>query len=74
MNSHYDVLVLSTDASLSEIKAAYHQAVLKYHPDKSSEPTTQQMFDAVQTAWQVRSPCQSDIIAALTSDVSVAVL
>jgi curved DNA-binding protein CbpA len=58
MNSHYDVLGLSPDATLGDIKAAYHQAALKHHPDKSSDPRSQQLFDAVQNAWQVRSSCR----------------
>jgi hypothetical protein len=51
--AHYEVLGLEIGASAAEIKAAYHQAALKHHPDKSADAESQQSFQAVQAAWQV---------------------
>lgn len=51
--SYYEVLGIPADASLAEIKTAYHAAALKCHPDKAQ---TQDIntFQQIQQAWEVR--------------------
>ena len=50
--SFYEALGVSQAAGLSDIKAAYHAAALKHHPDKGG--ADHQQFLLVQQAWQVR--------------------
>ena len=38
--NHYDVLGVSPTATVTDIKAAYHQCILILHPDKSITTTT----------------------------------
>lgn len=42
-HDYYDLLSLSSNASISEVKTAYHRALLLHHPDKqhSREPLKQ---------------------------------
>ncbi len=56
--NYYDVLGISRDASLEDIKAAYRKAVLHLHPDKSGSgsstlPADKSAFLMLHTAWQV---------------------
>lgn len=55
--SHYDVLGVSRLATLSEIKKAYHQQALKFHPDKlhSSALASEEEFKKLQTAYEILS-------------------
>jgi hypothetical protein len=61
-------------ASEQEIKAAYRQAVLRLHPDKSAAhgaPADTAKYQEVQRAWQVATSCSC---AAATHDSSVRML
>mmetsp|Transcript_39782 Transcript_39782/g.88420 ORF Transcript_39782/g.88420 Transcript_39782/m.88420 type:complete len:131 (+) Transcript_39782:110-502(+) len=52
--NHYQVLCVEATATPHEIKAAYHQAVLKHHPDKAgNDDSSDADFQRVQTAWEV---------------------
>lgn len=52
--NYYDVLGVHEGASEKEIKAAYRQMVLKYHPDRhNSNPYYQEKFKEIQTAYEV---------------------
>jgi diphthamide biosynthesis protein 4 len=57
--SHYSVLGVSAGAPVEDIRAAYHAAVLKCHPDKhvieasAERPDAQARFLRIQQAWEV---------------------
>ena len=52
---YYEVLGVSRDASIDEIKRAYRRLAKKYHPDISSEPNAEEKFKEVQEAYEVLS-------------------
>ena len=52
---YYEVLGVSKNASLQEIKRAYRQLAKKYHPDVSQEANAQAKFKEVNEAYQVLS-------------------
>jgi curved DNA-binding protein CbpA len=55
---YYDVLGVKSNASDVEIKAAYHKAALKYHPDKAAEAKKDEAkvkFQAINEAKEVLS-------------------
>lgn len=41
-NNPFGILGIETGASIAEVKAAYRKMILKHHPDKRDEGTTQQ--------------------------------
>lgn len=52
--SYYQVLGVARGAPLADIKAAYHTAALRCHPDKSDGDASTEEFRLVQKAWEVR--------------------
>merc|ERR1719191_542011 len=52
---YYEVLGLERNATLADIKKAYRQLALKYHPDKNKDPEAVQIFIDVQKAYEVLS-------------------
>ena len=54
MNSYqcYQVLGIKNDASFKEIKSAYRQLVLQFHPDKNMSETDGKKFKVVTEAYQ----------------------
>ena len=54
--THYEVLNVSPDSTLSEIKAGHRSLALRYHPDKSrgeeNENDADVKFIAIQKAWE----------------------
>jgi len=52
---YYDILGLKKDASESQIKSAYRQLALKYHPDRNKEKDAETKFKEINEAYQVLS-------------------
>jgi DnaJ-class molecular chaperone len=53
---HYTTLGVSKNATSEEIKKAYRQMALKYHPDRNQDdPTSAEQFKKVSTAYEVLS-------------------
>ncbi len=55
MDNYYDILGISTDATTDEIKKAYRQLALKYHPDKCKDIDATHKFSQISEAYQVLS-------------------
>lgn len=57
MRCHYEVLGVSQDASLDEIKKAYRKKALVYHPDKNADNVEEakKRFIEVQDAYETLS-------------------
>jgi Ca-activated chloride channel family protein len=53
--SHYAILDVPFDASQDEIRAAYHQAARKYHPDTNRALNSSDSFYKVQKAYDLLS-------------------
>ena len=52
---YYEVLGVSKDASLAEIKSAFRKLAKKYHPDISKEPNAAEKFKEAEEAYSVLS-------------------
>lgn len=50
---YYELLGIKQDASLEDIKRAYHDKARKYHPDTNPSETAREVFLAVQHAYDV---------------------
>jgi DnaJ domain len=51
--SYYDLLGVPTSASVREIKRAFREAALKYHPDRSAPHEDGRKFRAIVEAYEV---------------------
>lgn len=55
MKSYYKILGVPEYAPPDEIKKAYKQLVLKYHPDRNSAPEAVKKFEEVDEAYKTLS-------------------
>ena len=51
--SFYDVLGVNERASQTEIKKAYRQMSLKYHPDKNQDKSAEGVFQKINEAYEI---------------------
>lgn len=52
---YYEVLGLERNAGPDEIKKAFRQAAMKYHPDRNKEPDAEEKFKEASEAYEVLS-------------------
>ncbi|BBL68314.1 J domain-containing protein [Methanoculleus chikugoensis] len=52
METHYEILGVSTDATSDEIRAAYRRLAKRYHPDINHDPDAGERFIAIQQAYE----------------------
>ena len=55
MSDYYEILGLSKNASKEEIKKAYKQLAMKYHPDRNKEAGAEEKFKKISEAYAVLS-------------------
>lgn len=51
----YDLLFCAPDASDHDLRQAYKQQALHWHPDKNSEPEAEERFKRINHAWSILS-------------------
>lgn len=52
METWYDILGVSRDATPDEIRAAYRRLAKQYHPDINQDPGANERFTAIQQAYE----------------------
>ena len=52
MNNH-NILELSNEATIDEIKKAYYRLAIKWHPDKNNHPDAEDKFKQISEAYQI---------------------
>jgi len=52
---YYEILGVSKDATIDEVKRAYRQIAKKYHPDVNPDPQAEEIFKSASEAYQVLS-------------------
>jgi DnaJ-class molecular chaperone len=58
MSTHYDILGVSQTAGDAEIKKAYRQLSLQYHPDRNPDPSVKDKYKLINDAYDVLSDPQ----------------
>ncbi|MEM3454037.1 MAG: DnaJ domain-containing protein, partial [Thermoproteota archaeon] len=52
---YYEILGVSRNATKEEIKRAFRQLALKYHPDRNKSPEAEEKFKEISEAYAVLS-------------------
>jgi len=52
VETYYDILGVSPEATPEEVRAAYRKLVKQYHPDINPDPDAQERFIAIQQAYE----------------------
>ncbi|MFC0263387.1 J domain-containing protein [Fontibacter flavus] len=55
MKNYYEILGVSKDSTISEIKISYRKLAFKWHPDKNLEKNTTSKFLEIQEAYEILS-------------------
>ncbi|MEM2782528.1 MAG: molecular chaperone DnaJ [Candidatus Hadarchaeales archaeon] len=58
MKDYYEILGVSRNASKEEIKRAYRELAMKYHPDRNKSPEAEEKFKEISEAYAVLSDDQ----------------
>lgn len=53
VSNYYDVLGIKQNSSENDIKKAYHALAVKYHPDKNTDSSAEEMFKIINEAYNV---------------------
>lgn len=72
MVNYYTILGLTRNATQDEIKSAYRNLCLKYHPDKCKLQNATQMFQTIEEAYEVLSDEEKKRIFDSTLDENTA--
>jgi len=55
MKNHYEILGVEKNASKADIKKAYRNSALKWHPDKNNDPEAEEKFKNISLAYEILS-------------------
>jgi molecular chaperone DnaJ len=73
MTTYYEILEISREAPLEEIRAAYRRLALKYHPDKNpGDKVAEDRFKQISEAYQVLADLEKRQLYDLYGDAGLA--